>query len=82
MFHSISTDFLVWGEFRENAKQSLTDLYLELGTPTRQTFAVRVGHDDIWHSVEDAIKEKKKHELDDIAADCERCVTVTAVLAT
>ena len=40
-----------------------------IGTPTKQTFAVLVGHDDIWDSVKDAIKEKKKNEFADIDAN-------------
>jgi hypothetical protein len=40
-----------------------------IGTHTKQTFAVRVGHDNIWDSVKVAIKEKKKPEFDDIAED-------------
>jgi len=33
-----------------------------VGTPTKQTFAVKVGHDDIWDNVKDAIKEKKMND--------------------
>jgi len=39
-----------------------------IGTPTEQTFAVKVGHDDIWDTVKDAIKEKRKNEFADIDA--------------
>jgi len=39
-----------------------------IGTPTKQTFAVKVGHDDIWDTVKDVIKKKVKPEFDDIAA--------------
>ncbi len=38
-------------------------------TPTDQIFPVKVNHDDVWGTVKDAIKEKKKPEFDDIAAD-------------
>jgi len=40
-----------------------------IDTPTKQTFAVRVGHDAIWDDVKDAIKKKKEPEFNDIAAD-------------
>ena len=40
-----------------------------IGTPTKQTFAVRIGHDDIWHTVKDAIKKKMEPEFDDIDAN-------------
>src|SRR6266545_4865712 len=37
--------------------------------PTDQIFLVKVNHNDVWGTVKDAIKEKKKPEFDDIAAD-------------
>jgi Ni,Fe-hydrogenase I small subunit len=40
----------------------------EIDTPTKQAFAVRVGHDDIWGSVKDAIKKKMEPEFNDIAS--------------
>jgi hypothetical protein len=63
-----------------SSKQSSTDLATMsgtimlscwvIGTPVgKQTFTVRVRHDDVWDAVKDAIKEKKKPEFDDIAAD-------------
>jgi hypothetical protein len=36
---------------------------------TKQIFLVEIGRDKMWGSVKDAIKEKKKPEFDDIAAD-------------
>ena len=36
---------------------------------TKRIFPVEIGRDKIWGSVKDAIKEKKKPEFDDIAAD-------------
>jgi hypothetical protein len=39
-----------------------------INSPIKQIFAVRVGYDDIWDSVKDAIKEKAKIELSDIDA--------------
>ena len=33
-----------------------------------QAFPIKVGNDDDWGSVKDAIKEKMKPEFDDIAA--------------
>ena len=40
-----------------------------LNTPIDQIFPVDVGRDEIWGSVKDAIKEKKKPDFNDIAAD-------------
>ena len=40
-----------------------------LNTPIDQIFAVDVGHDEIWGSVKDVIKEKKEPDFNDIAAD-------------
>jgi len=40
-----------------------------IGTPTKRTFSVKIGNDEIWDSVKKAIKEEKKPEFDDIAAD-------------
>ena len=39
------------------------------GTPTKHIFPVKVRPDEIWGSVKDAIKEKKKVEFNDIDAD-------------
>lgn len=36
---------------------------------TKQIFPVEIGRDKMWGSVKDAIKEKKKPEFGDIAAD-------------
>ena len=40
-----------------------------LNTPIDQIFPVDVGCDEIWGSVKDAIKEKKKPDFNDIDAD-------------
>jgi hypothetical protein len=40
-----------------------------IGTPTKQIFPVEIEPDKLWGHVKDAIKEKKKPEFDDIAAD-------------
>ena len=40
-----------------------------IDSPTKQIFPVEVGHDAIWGKVKKAIKEEKKPEFDDIAAN-------------
>jgi hypothetical protein len=40
-----------------------------IGTPIDQIFTVDIGNDVVWDKVKDAIKEKKKSEFDDIAAN-------------
>jgi len=40
-----------------------------LGTPTKQTFSVKVEHDGDWDSVKDAIKKKKNNDFERIDAD-------------
>jgi len=39
-----------------------------IGTPTKHTFPVKVGHGDIWGDVKNAIKKEMEPEFDDIAA--------------
>jgi hypothetical protein len=48
---------------------TITLLCWVIDTPTQQIFPVEVGHDAIWGEVKNAIKEVKKPEFDDIAAD-------------
>ena len=48
---------------------TITLLCWVLNTPIDQIFPVKVGHDEIWGTVKDVIKEKKKNNFADIAAD-------------
>ncbi len=49
--------------------ETITLLCWVLNTPINRIFPVKVGHDEIWGTVKGAIKEKKKPEFDDIAAN-------------
>jgi hypothetical protein len=40
-----------------------------INTPTKRIFPIDIGHDETWGRVREAIKEEKKPEFDDIAAD-------------
>ena len=49
--------------------ETITLLCWVVGTPTKRIFPVEVGHDEIWGSVKDVIKEEMAPEFDDIDAD-------------
>ena len=49
--------------------ETITLLCWEVGTPTQRIFPIKIKNNEIWGSVKDAVKEKKKPEFDDIAAN-------------
>jgi hypothetical protein len=49
--------------------ETTTLLCWVIHTPIDRIFPVKIGLDELWGSVKDAIKEKKKPEFDAIAAD-------------
>ena len=51
------------------SETTIEQLCWVIGTSINRIFPVKVGHDEMWCSVKDAIKEKKKPEFDDIDAN-------------